>query len=135
MLINRIGHRSDGHGEKETATMTKGTKMVRGSRNVFRDLGFREPEARNLALRSEIMIRIEEFVERSGMTQARAAARLGLAQPRLNALLKGKIDQFSLDALVNAAARAGLQVDLLVTTPKRMSARAVANAELRNEDH
>jgi len=52
--------------------------MVRGSGNVFRDLGFREPEARNLALRSEIMIKIEEFVERSGMTQARAAAHLGL---------------------------------------------------------
>jgi phage-related protein/predicted XRE-type DNA-binding protein len=117
-----------GRGTQETATMTKRVKMVRGSRNVFRDLGFREPEARNLALRSEIMIRIEEFVERSGMTQARAAARLGLTQPRLNALLKGKIDQFSLDALVNAATRAGLQVDLLVTTPKRMSERAVANA-------
>jgi predicted XRE-type DNA-binding protein len=54
-----------------------------------------------------MQLRIEEFVERSGMTQARAAARLGLTQPRLNALLKGKIDQFSLDALVNAATRAG----------------------------
>jgi predicted XRE-type DNA-binding protein len=108
--------------------MKKGTKMVRGSPNVFRDLGFREPEARSLALRSKIMIRIEEYVERSGMTQARAAVRLGLTQPRLNALLKGKIDQFSLDALVNAAARAGLQVDVLVTTPKRTSARAVASA-------
>jgi len=101
--------------------MTKRMKMARGSGNVFRDLGFREPEARNLALRSEIMIR-------SGMTQARAAARLGLTQPRLNALLKGKIDQFSLDALVNAATRAGLQVDLLVTAPKRMRERPVANA-------
>ncbi|MBS0581080.1 MAG: XRE family transcriptional regulator [Proteobacteria bacterium] len=101
--------------------------MVRGSRNVFHDLGFKEPEARNLALRSEVMIRIKEFVEQSGMTQARAAARLGLTQPRLNALLKGKIDQFSLDALVNAASRAGLQVDLLVTAPKRVSARAAAN--------
>jgi predicted XRE-type DNA-binding protein len=108
--------------------MTKRMKMARGSGNVFRDLGFREPEARNLALRSEIMIRIEEFVERSGMTQARAAARLGLTQPRLNALLKGKIDQFSLDALVNAATRAGLQVDLRVTTRKRTAERAVANA-------
>jgi len=74
------------------------------------------------------MTRIEEFVERSGMTQARAAAHLGLTQPRLNALLKGKIGQFSLDALVKAAARAGLQVELLVTTPKRKSAQAVANA-------
>ena len=108
--------------------MTKRVKMVRGSGNVFRDLGSREPEARNLVLRSEIMIRIEEFVERSGMTQARAAARLGLTQPRLNALLKGKIDQFSLDALVNVATRAGLQVDLQVTVPKRLSERATANA-------
>jgi len=108
--------------------MTKRVKMERGSGNVFRDLGFREPEARNLALRSEIMIRIEEFVERSGLTQARAAARLGLTQPRLNALLKGKINQFSLDALVNTATRAGLQVDLLVTTRKRTTDRAVANA-------
>jgi predicted XRE-type DNA-binding protein len=107
--------------------MTKRVKMVRGSGSMFRDLGFPEPEARNLALRSEIMIRIEEFVERSGMTQARAAARLGLTQPRLNALLKGKIDQFSLDALVNAATRAGLQVDLLVTARKRTSLRAAPN--------
>lgn len=74
------------------------------------------------------MIRIDEFVERSGMTPAHAAARLGLTQPRLNALLQGRIDQFSLDALVNAAARAGLQVDLLVTTGKRTAERAVANA-------
>src|SRR5690242_20587869 len=108
--------------------MKKAIKMVRGSSNVFRDLGLREPEARNLALRSEVMIRIEEFVERSGLTQARAAARLGLTQPRLNALLKGKIDQYSLDALVNAATRAGLQVDLLVTIRKRTADRAVANA-------
>jgi len=108
--------------------MTRRVKMVRGSGNVFKDLGFREPEARNLALRSEIMIRIEEFVERSGMTQARAAARLGLTQPRLNALLKGRIDQFSLDALVNVATRAGLQVDLLVTAPKRVNERVTANA-------
>ena len=77
--------------------------MVRGSGNVFQDVGFPEAEARNLVLRSELMIRIEEFVKRSDLTQARAAARLGLTQPRLNALLRGKIDQFSLDALVNAA--------------------------------
>ena len=107
--------------------MTKRVKMVRGGGNVFKDLGFREPEARNLALRAEIMIRIEEFVERSRMTQARAAARLGLTQPRLNALLKGKIDQFSLDALVNAATRAGLQVHLQVTAPKRLDERTTAN--------
>ena len=99
--------------------MTKRVKMVRGSNNVFRDLGFPEEQARNLLLRSQIMICIEQFVERSALTQARAAALLGLTQPRLNALLKGKMDQFSLDALVNTATRAGLHVELHVTSTKR----------------
>ena len=102
--------------------------MVRGSENVFRDLGFPEEQARNLLLRSQIMICIEQFVEGSGLTQARAAARLGLTQPRLNALLKGKIDQFSLDALVNTATRAGLHVELHVTLAKRAAGRAAATA-------
>jgi predicted XRE-type DNA-binding protein len=103
--------------------MTKRIKMVRGSGNVFRDLGFPEEEARSLFLRSQIMICIEQFVERSGQTQARVAARLGLTQPRLNALLKGKLEEFSLDALVNTATRAGLRVELRVTSPKRAGAR------------
>src|SRR6201984_2427365 len=96
--------------------------MVRGSNNVFRDLGFPEEQARTLLVRSQIIVCIEQFVERSGLTQGRAAAFLGLTQPRLNALLKGKIDQFSLDALVNTATRAGLQVELHVTSAKRAGA-------------
>ena len=60
------------------------------------------------------MIRIGEFVKASGLTQAEVATRLGMTQPRLNALLRGKIDQFSLDALVNVATRAGLHVALKV---------------------
>ena len=83
--------------------MSKRVKMVRGSGNVFRELGFPADEARSLALRSELMIRIEEYVEQSGLTQAWAAARRGLTQPRLNALLRGKLELFSLDAPVNAA--------------------------------
>jgi len=107
--------------------MARRAKMVRSSGSVFRDLSFRDPGARSLALRSEIMIRIEEFVEKSGLTQVRAAERLGLTQARLHALLKGRIDQFSLDALVNAATRTGLRVDLRVTSPKRASDRATAS--------
>jgi predicted XRE-type DNA-binding protein len=48
------------------------------------------------------------------MTQAAAARALGITQPRLNALLKGKIGLFSLDALVNIAHRAGLEVRLVI---------------------
>ena len=94
--------------------MNSKLRRVRGSGNVFRDLGFRKAEAENLKLRAELMLRIDEAYRQSGMTQADAAQKLGLTQPRLNALLKGRIGQFSLDALVNVAARAGLDVRLVV---------------------
>lgn len=89
-------------------------KMERGSGNVFLDIGFDKAEAENLKLRSELMMRIDDWVKSSGLTQAAAAKVLGLTQPRLNALLKGKIGLFSLDALVNVASKAGLQVRLVV---------------------
>jgi len=89
-------------------------RITRGSGNVFLDLGFSKVEAENLRLRSELMMRIAAFHRESGMTQGECAKRLGLTQPRLNALLKGKLSQFSLDALVNIASRAGLNVQLVV---------------------
>ena len=94
--------------------MTEKLKYVRGSDNIFIDLGFDKVEAESLKLRSDLMIRIEQFYRKSGMTQAKAAKTLGLTQPRLNALLKGKIRLFSLDAMVNIASRAGLNVRLVV---------------------
>ena len=94
--------------------MSEKLKITRGSGNVFRDIGFNKSEAENLKLRSELMMRIESFYKKSGMTQAQAARRLGLTAPRFNALLKGKIGIFSLDALVNIATCAGLSVRLLV---------------------
>jgi predicted XRE-type DNA-binding protein len=94
--------------------MKQTLKRVRGSGNVFLDLGFDKAEAENLKLRSELMMRIEEFYREGGMTQAAAAKALGITQPRLNALLKGRIGLFSLDALVNIASRAGLNVRLVV---------------------
>ena len=89
-------------------------KRTRGSGNVFADLGFAKAEAENLKLRAELMMCIEDYYRKSGMTQSQAAAALGLTQPRLNALLKGRIGLFSLDALVNLASRAGLNVRLIV---------------------
>ena len=94
--------------------MTGKLKYVRGSDNIFVDLGFDKAEAENLKLRFELLMKIDDFYRRSSMTQAAAAKALGLTQPRLNALLKGKIGQFSLDALVNIASRAGMNVRLIV---------------------
>lgn len=97
-----------------TERINERVKLRRGSGNVFRDLGFGEQEAQNLLLRSELAVWIEDFVKGSGLTQSAAAKRLHLTQPRLNALLKGKLELFSLDSLVNVATRAGLRVELRV---------------------
>ena len=68
-------------------------------------------EAANMKARSEIMIAVQETVDAWNMTQADASKRLGITQPRLNDLLRGKVDRFSLDALTNLAAAAGLSVE------------------------
>ena len=94
--------------------MTEKLKYTRGSDNVFIDLGFSRAEAENLKLRADLMIRIVQYFRNSGITQSQAAKVLGITQPRLNALLKGRIGKFSLDALVNIASRAGLNVRLVV---------------------
>jgi predicted XRE-type DNA-binding protein len=94
--------------------MSERLKMTRSSGNVFRDMGFSRAEAENLRLRSQLMRQIDAYYRESGMTQAAAAKALGLTQPRLNALLKGRLHQFSLDALVNIASSAGMDVRLVV---------------------
>ena len=94
--------------------MNRLPKRVVSPENIFRDLGFGDAEAENLKLRSTLMQRVEKFVKQSNMTQSEAAIVLGVTQPRLNQLLKGKIQLFSLDALVNMLANAGMRVTLTV---------------------
>ncbi len=92
--------------------MSERLKIQRGSGNVFRDVGFAPEEAENLLLRAQLMSEIREVSR--GMTQAQAAKRFGVSQPRINDVLRGKIDKFSLDALVNILAKAGLRVEMRV---------------------
>jgi predicted XRE-type DNA-binding protein len=94
----------------------KTKKATRGSGNVFTDIGFGREEADNLLLRAQLMSRVRDAVRE--MTQKDAAALCGVSQPRLNDLLRGKIEKFSLDALVNMLARAGLRVELRVRSVK-----------------
>ena len=69
-------------------------------------------EAANLRLRSELMDQIEAIIKKKGWTQAEAARRCGITQPRMNDLLRGRISRFSLDALVNIAGSLGKKVKL-----------------------
>ncbi len=67
-------------------------------------------EAANLRARAELMQQIEKIVSAAGWTQAEAARRCGVTQPRMNDLLHGRVSRFSLDALVNMATALGRRV-------------------------
>lgn len=84
--------------------------------NVWDALSDSPEEAATMKIRSDVMIAINDQVTVWNTTQARAANRLGITQPRLNDLLQGKIGKFSLDALLTLAARAGLKVKINIRT-------------------
>ena len=92
-------------------------KITKGSRNVFRDLGFSPKEAEHLRVRAELMLVLERLIARRRLTQARAAKLLGVSQPRVSDLVRGRLHRFSIDALVDMLARAGVKVRL--TTERR----------------
>lgn len=74
------------------------------------------PEAsQNMTLRSDLMITLEEHIKRNKLTQTQAAALFGVTQPRVSDLMRGKIDLFSLDSLINMAVAAGMKVELRIT--------------------
>ncbi|ABD87143.1 helix-turn-helix domain-containing protein [Rhodopseudomonas palustris] len=74
-------------------------------------------EAANMKARSGLLIAIRDVVDSWQLTQAEAAKRLGVTQPRMNDLLRGRIDKFSLDALMMLATGAGLTVEWRVVKP------------------
>jgi len=86
------------------------TKIRRSTGNVFRDLGFSEDEAEHLKVRSSLMVQIRKVLESRRLTQARAAELFGVTQPRISDLVRGKINLFSIDTLIDMLAHAGLRV-------------------------
>ena len=71
-------------------------------------------EAGNMRLRSDLMVSLKEHMTRAGLSQTQAAALFGVTQPRISDLVRGKINLFSLDALVNMATAAGLRIEMRV---------------------
>jgi predicted XRE-type DNA-binding protein len=99
-----------------------GGKITRSTGNVFEDLGFPKEEAENLKVRSTLMAIIRTIITEEGLTQARAAKLFGVTQPRISDLVRGKIELFSIDALVNMVAASGRHVDVSVGTHKNEAA-------------
>lgn len=82
--------------------------------NVFDALADTPAEAANLKARSTLVTALVRQIRSWEITQEAAAARLGVTRPRLNDLLRGKLSKFSLDALVNIAAAAGLVFEITI---------------------
>ena len=82
--------------------------------SVFDALTETEAEAANMTARADVLLAIREQVRRWNLPQEQAALRLGLTRPRLNDLLRGKLDKFSLDALVNIATAAGFRLQIVL---------------------
>jgi predicted XRE-type DNA-binding protein len=99
---------------KKSSRRWKDGRIIPGSGNVFVDLGFDEAEARVMALRAELMLRIAGELKAKGWTQAQAAKRLGVTQPRVSKLNKGAWQDFSLEMLLTLAGRAGIHTELKV---------------------
>lgn len=82
--------------------------------SVFDALAETEAEAANMTARADLLLAIREQVRSWNLPQEQAAGRLGLTRPRLNDLLRGKLDKFSLDALVNIATAAGFRLQIIL---------------------
>jgi predicted XRE-type DNA-binding protein len=87
-------------------------KKARTFSNVWEAIEDSPEDAATMTMRSNVMIAIKDRVDGWHTTQAQAARRLGITQPRLNDLLHGKINKFSLDTLLTLATRAGLKVKI-----------------------
>jgi predicted XRE-type DNA-binding protein len=90
------------------------SNAIKGSDNVFEDLGFDNQEATNLKIRADLMLDLWKFIQSQKWTQAEAAIFFGETQPRISNLMNGDIDRFGIDKLVQMLARAGMNVRVLV---------------------
>jgi predicted XRE-type DNA-binding protein len=93
-------------------------RVTTSTGNVFRDLGFSKTEAEHLLIRADLLIQVQKAIRARGLKQAEAAKVLRVTQPRVSDLLRGRIDLFSTDTLIDMLARLGVGVRLVVRTPR-----------------
>jgi predicted XRE-type DNA-binding protein len=97
--------------QKNRNRKTKMTFEI-GSGNVFADIGLEDPEV--LAAKSDLLYRIDAIIESRGLTQVEAAKLLGVDQPKVSALRRGKLSEFSLERLMRFLRLLNQQVEISV---------------------
>ena len=87
-------------------------RVTKSSGNIFLDLGFPAHEASVMLMRAQLAEALRAWMEREHLTQTQAAKRLGIAQPRVSDIARGKVELMSLDYLVGLCAKAKVDVGL-----------------------
>ncbi|CAA9338548.1 MAG: hypothetical protein AVDCRST_MAG68-2906 [uncultured Gemmatimonadetes bacterium] len=100
--------------KKLTRRVIDGVEVSEGSDNVFADLGL--PDAEALLAKAELARQVADAIRERKLTQHRAAELMGVSQPRVSNLLRGRLDKFSFDTLVEFLTRLRLDVTILVTS-------------------
>ena len=85
-------------------------------------------QAASMRARAALMMELERMIQKRGITQAEAAKLFGVTQPRISDLMRGKINLFSLDTLLDMATTAGLNPVIKLTPPKRKRAQEAVAA-------
>ena len=101
-----------------TAKRRRAPLEIDTTNSVFFDL-FERGEAERLTIQADLAMALEREIKARKWTQAAAAKALGLTQPRVNDLVRGRLDRFSIDALIEYLSRLGVQVQIRTSTPKR----------------
>ncbi len=96
------------------------TSVVRGTKNIFADLGF--PDAETHLLKAELMTRIQRVITAQELTQTAAAKRMGLSQPDVSRLLKGQFRDVSVERLMRLLTRLGCDVDITIRNHRKAAA-------------
>jgi predicted XRE-type DNA-binding protein len=94
-------------------------RVIPGGTNVFADLGFPQREAAELKVKAELTLQIHQRIKSLGLTQTRAAERLGLSQPDVSKLMAGRHTGFSVDRLLSLLNALEVDIDIVVRPRRR----------------
>ena len=98
-------------------------KLTRSTGNVFSDLGFPKAKAENLRLRADLLIDLQQAIAKRKLRQTEIAKTLGVTQPRVSDLMRGRLELFSIDTLINLLGRLGIEVKFTLKSRHRRRAK------------
>ena len=95
---------------------TTNRAVIRGSGNIFADLGL--PDAEDRLLKARIALYLSKRIKQLDLTQQQAAERMGIRQPDVSNILRGKLEPFSMDRLLACVRALGSDVEITLKKPR-----------------